>query len=122
MYFSAPYLVKCANILRQLGIRLAFENTIAKCSCLFFFISREGHISMRRKIPGNLSFCEFHSLLSCHLLSFCQIRKAQKKGPITWRGLPFCWLLFIISFLLFSRKGSLEVEVGLLDSPSPSLF
>ena len=73
---------------------------------------------MRRKIPGNLSFCEFHSLLNCLLLSFSQIRKAQKKGPITRRGLPFCWLLFIISFLLLSRKGSPEAEVGLLGSPS----
>jgi hypothetical protein len=111
-------MVKCANILRQPGIRLAFESTIAKCSCSFFFISREGRISMRRKIPGNLSFCEFYSLLNYLLLSFSQIRKAQKKGPITRRGLPFCWLLFIISFLLLSRKGSPEAEVSLLGPPS----
>lgn len=43
---------------RRHGIPLGLENIIAKCSCSFYYTSRVGHTSTRKKILGNLLYCK----------------------------------------------------------------
>lgn len=105
-------LLKTANVLRQLGIPLAFESTIVKCSYSFSFILREGPTSMRRKIPGNLQFCEFCSLLGC-LFCRASLRYEKRKRRDPSHGVTYHFVGYssLYPFYYFPEKVRLRLRL-----------
>jgi hypothetical protein len=117
-------------VYRRHGIHRDLNNITVECNSSFFCILKVDLTSMKKKTSGNLSFCTFSRILPCCPLCLCipnilpltkyysQFRKTQTESLPSCSDVSLCWILFSISFLLFSRKSSHETEVSVSLSPA----